>query len=110
MYVPASRYHFNTLTVILQDPEKLQARAARFGTGKPVEPAVGKKRSVEEVVDAEELEKRKKRADRFGIPHVVCLIPGLHRQCVLTFNQREAKLEICNIACRYQFLFHHSLA
>ncbi|KAJ7782987.1 hypothetical protein B0H16DRAFT_1494951 [Mycena metata] len=41
-------------------PEKLSARAARFGTGQK-RPA-----PVDEVVDEEEQEKRKKRAERFG--------------------------------------------
>lgn len=49
-----------------QSEDKLTARAARFGTGKLSEPAVGKKRAVEETVDPEEAERRKKRAERFG--------------------------------------------
>jgi SAP domain-containing ribonucleoprotein len=66
--------YVNFLMLVQQEYDKLQARAARFGIGKPAEP-MAKKRSVEEVVDAEELEKRKKRAERFGIPPVVCLLP-----------------------------------
>ncbi|KAJ7287700.1 hypothetical protein C8J57DRAFT_1284633 [Mycena rebaudengoi] len=41
------------------NPEKLTERAARFGTGK-------KRSAPVEEVDAEELERRKKRAERFG--------------------------------------------
>ncbi|TFK94597.1 hypothetical protein K466DRAFT_579849 [Polyporus arcularius HHB13444] len=54
------------------DPEKLAARQARFGLQDqpqaPTGKTNGKKRSapVEESVDAEELERRKKRAERFG--------------------------------------------
>lgn len=75
-----SRTFGNTLRS--QDPEKLNARAQRFGTRKPEQqtgavhtPDVtggGKKRrtAVEEV-DAEEQERRRKRAERFGVPVVV---------------------------------------
>lgn len=44
---------------ILQDPEKLKARAARFGIQRVVERS--------EDVDAEEAERRRKRAKRFGL-------------------------------------------
>lgn len=62
-----------------QDDEKLQARAKRFGNqlqtktepeaSKPARGARGTKRAapVAEVVDEEEAERRRKRAERFGM-------------------------------------------
>jgi len=61
------------------DPEKLKTRAQRFGTGQGEQKegakvqAVGNKKrgaAVVEEVDPEEQERRRKRAERFGIPAV----------------------------------------
>ncbi|KAH9935406.1 uncharacterized protein B0H18DRAFT_1207035 [Fomitopsis serialis] len=59
---------------LLDDPNKLAARAARFGTGQPAAAQTttvqtnGRKRNAPpvEAADEEELEKRRKRAERFG--------------------------------------------
>lgn len=47
--------------VLWKDPEKLDARAARFGTN-----AASTKRKLDEPVDEAEAERRRKRAERFG--------------------------------------------
>ena len=51
------------LTRRVQDPEKLQARAARFGAALETK----KRAAPAETADPEEAERRRKRAERFGL-------------------------------------------
>ncbi len=71
-----ARGHCTERRTPAQDADALAARAARFGIQDPsAEPANsnGRKRAAppSEPVDEEELARRKKRAERFGIPLVV---------------------------------------
>jgi len=50
----------------VDDPAKLKAREDRFGSAKQTENIAGKRRTRDTAVDAEEQERRKKRAERFG--------------------------------------------
>ncbi|KAK7472858.1 hypothetical protein VKT23_000966 [Stygiomarasmius scandens] len=61
---PSQRNKPNTKAAVNEDPEKLKARADRFGVNNT---DANKRKRVEEVVDPEEQEKRRKRAERFGI-------------------------------------------
>jgi len=53
----------------LQAADKLEARAKRFGADDKVTQSIGRKRVAQaEEVDEEELEKRKRGGERFGVP------------------------------------------
>lgn len=58
--------------MLFQDLEKLNARATRFGIQQPS--ASQKPSAVLAHVDPEEVERRRKRAERFGLPTAVSVI------------------------------------
>jgi SAP domain-containing ribonucleoprotein len=66
---------YNPVLTFPQDPEKLNERAKRFGTGRGKSPtataATGQKRTAPAEVDPEEAERRRRRAERFGTAVVV---------------------------------------
>ncbi|KAG0703221.1 hypothetical protein DFH29DRAFT_998676 [Suillus ampliporus] len=51
-----------------EDPDKLKARAERFGIATSITKTSGKRAAPIEQVDPEEQERRRKRAERFGLP------------------------------------------
>ncbi|KAG1861588.1 hypothetical protein DFJ58DRAFT_744241 [Suillus subalutaceus] len=51
-----------------ENPDVLKARTERFGTVAPVTKGRGKRTAPVENVDSEEQERRRKRAERFGLP------------------------------------------
>jgi SAP domain-containing ribonucleoprotein len=98
-------------TLHLQDPEKLKAREQRFGASKVEQkesanaPAVGNKKrgaAVVEEVDPDEQERRRKRAERFGIPAMVrnCLM--IHKS-LLRVSHRAQKLEVLRLRSDHKY-------
>ncbi|KAG2079046.1 hypothetical protein BDR04DRAFT_1086111 [Suillus decipiens] len=57
-----------TKEAVGEHPDKLKARAERFGTVASVTKARGKRTAPIENIDPEEQERRRKRAERFGLP------------------------------------------